>query len=162
MFKKKMTALILMPVVGCGVALSPVDAIANNSETLIVCQGTETQWHSALGELESKSNVSRTYSIVDNGLKNLDCKVASETKFVCTAAWVTRSMKQSNPGLLDMTFTVDLDRVSGFVREVMWQEKTVASEIQSNRHIRPFLGSAKSVETSITFEGYCKRAEKKF
>lgn len=139
--------------------LFPLISNAQNDLQLITCDGFETSWNSIFGTGDTKEQTTKTYGIKNDKINMPgDCAIASATNILCTFIVGPGAV----PDILEITYTVDLDRVSGRVVETQRFEESSEKIKKQLPQIIPLIGTDKIFYRELRFEGNCKKAKQQF
>lgn len=130
-----------------------------NAKTMIVCEGNETGWNSIFGSNNEVKKTSKTYTIENDKIIGFtNCPLSNSTKIMC---WLEIG-PGAVPDLIGISIFVDIDRVSGLVKERQEQKTSAESEIRQAPVLQNYISNGQVVTRIINFEGYCRKATGKF
>lgn len=133
--------------------------IAVAAETTIVCDGIETGWNSIFGNDNERKKTSQTHLIKNDTLNGFhNCPIKNKNKIYCL--WTIGSGQI--PDVVSIEYSVELDRVSGLLKQEQKTVTTAVSEILRAPVLRDYIGNRQTVTRVTKFEGYCKKATNKF
>ena len=116
------------------------------------------------GENYSKTNITnsetndgteiRTFRIILNKINNIqNCPIANENQALCM-------FTSQIPGGVILNYSVNIDRVSGYVEEITITDIPRDSAIRDMPNLAPHLGNLPRLKITKTFKSFCTKSDK--